>query len=30
MKVELSITPDGLLIKNPEYILVKNEEKVIK
>ena len=29
-KVELSITPDGLLIKNPEYILVKNEEKVIK
>ena len=26
-KVELSITQDGLLIKNPEYTLVKNEKK---
>ena len=25
-EVELQITKEGILIKNPEYILVKNEE----
>ena len=29
-RVELSITQDGLLIKNPEYTLVKTEKELIK